>query len=236
MDITPPISAPVTDGKETDEKDMEYTSETATKACHWSEFFDPESGIEKYLVDVYVNDELKDTFDVELDTRFEDKTISLEHNDHVHFSVHGVNGAGQSTAAESDGFTVDHTPPVLTEISESETGSRYQKDNTAMHLMWNFRDDQSGIKEYRTVILETRQGIKQKIWPSDALYNSTFPESKFSTRMVVILEGLALANGGKYSLHVTSFNGALLSTAHESVGVIVDLTPPNAPKVKVITE
>ena len=210
---------------------MKYTSETVTKNCHWSGYYDPESGIDKYMVDVFVNSELKDTSLVERKTEFEDKTISLEHGDHVHFSVHGVNGAGLNAASDSDGFLVDHTPPIMTEILDEEHNARFQSNNTAMHLMWNFRDDESGIKEYRTTIFETKEGIKQQFWPEHTPFNLMKPVSEYYGKVDVIVDELALRNGGKYSLHVTAINGALLSTGHESPGVIVDTTAPLAPKV-----
>ena len=215
---------------------MKYSSETVTKNWHWSGYYDPESGIDKYKVDVYVNNKLKDTFDAERKTMFEDKTISLEHGDHVHFSVHGVNGAGLSCSAESDGFLVDHTPPVMTDISDEENNQPFQSNNTAMHLMWNFRDDESGIKEYRTVIFETKEGTKQQVWPDHKSYNLMKPVSEYNAKMDVVVDNLRLKDGGKYSVHVTAMNGALLSRGHESKGVIVDTTAPSAPKVKAYFE
>ena len=231
VDITPPIPGHVVDGKITSKEDMKYTSETVTKNCHWNGYYDPESGIDKYKVVVFVNNELKDTFDAKRETVFEDKTISLEHGDQVHFSVHGVNGAGLSAYADSNGFLVDHTPPVMTEISDEENNQRFQSNSTAMNLRWDFRDDESGIKEYRTVIFETKEGIKQRFWPDHTSYDLMKQPSEYNGKMDVTVDRLGLKDGGKYSLHVTAINGALLSTAHESTGVIVDTTAPLAPKV-----
>ena len=232
VDVTPPLPGFVVDGNVKDIQDQNYTSETVTKHCHWNGYFDPESGIDNYKVDVYINNELKDTFDVGQKEYFEDKTISLEHGDDVHFSVHGINGAGLGKAADSNGFIVDHTPPIMTELSDTNTGSLYQSQKSTMHLKWNFRDEESGIKEYRTVIYETKAGVKQRFWPNHSPYNLTNPSSKFSGRMLVTLDQLNMKDGGRYSLHVTSVNGALLSTAHESIGVTVDTTKPNKPKVR----
>ena len=231
VDTTPPLAGYVVDGKVSEREDMKYTSETVTKTCHWNGYLDPESGIDKYKVDVYINNELKDTFDVGTEQNFEDKTISLEHNDRVYFSVHGINGAGLGKAADSNGFVVDHTPPIMTKLSDTENDVPYQSDNTTMHLRWSFKDDESGIKEYRTVIYETKEGIKQKFWPRHSSYNLSEPLSEFSGDIDVLLDNLSLNDGGKYSVHVTSVNGALLSMAHESVGVVVDTTPPRVAKV-----
>ena len=147
------------------------------------------------------------------------------------FKVHGVNGAELKASADSDGFIVDHTPPVLVDIADNEDGFRFQSNDSTMHVMWHYIDEESGIKEFRTVVLEAKHGVKQKIWPIGEPFNLTIPDTKHPGRTDVILDNLSLKNGGKYSLHVTSLNGALLSTAHESVGVTVDMTAPNKPRV-----
>ena len=234
VDTTQPLAGRVFDGKVSAKEEMRYSSETVTKTCHWNGYRDPESAIEKYKVDVYINYELKDSFDVGTEPEFEDKTISLEHNDHVYFSVHGINGAGLGNVSQSNGFVVDHSPPIMTKLSDTENGAPYQSEKTALHLRWSFKDDESGIKEYRTVIYETKEGIKQKFWPKYAAFNSSEPLSEFSGDMNVFLGNLSLSDGGKYSAHVTSINGALLSTAHESKGVVVDTTPPTISKVYII--
>ena len=209
---------------------MKYSSETVSKFANWRGFHDPESGIADYKVDVYINNEHKKTFDVGTETEFEDHTISMEHLDQVYFTVHGINGADLEKTADSDGFLVDLSPPILTEISDNIEDHAYQQQNNMMHLKWQFKDEESGIVEYRTVIYETKYGVKQKFWPEHERFNSTIPP--MSGKVSVKLDRLSLQDGALYSLHVTALNGALLATSHESSGVTVDTTPPMAPKVK----
>ena len=228
--MTPPIPGIVMDGKHLD-KDQNFTSETANKECNWAGFIDPESGIAEYEVDVYINNEIKSTLKVGNVLTFEDRTISLKHNDIVYYAVRGINGAELSATAESNGMLVDHTSPTLMYISDSENGQRYQSSNTSMHLRWKFEDEESGIIEYRSIIYETKGGIKRKMWPQYSAYNSTKAVSGHLGREALHLENLVLHSGKKYSLYVTAINGALLSSVRETAGVIVDATAPGAPKV-----
>ncbi|KAH3708794.1 hypothetical protein DPMN_068253 [Dreissena polymorpha] len=156
----------------------------------------------------------------------------MEHKDEVYFEVHGVNGAELEAVARSDSFIVDHTPPIMTEISDNKDGNRYQADKSNLCLKWDFFDSESGIEKYRTVIYESRHGIKQKHWPASERYNETKPMNSFNGKMDSTLGNLNMEDGVTYSLHVTAFDGALLATAHESTGVMIDTTPPSTPKVK----
>jgi len=50
--VTPPVRGVVKDGADA-ASDIMYTSETATVASTWSGFSDPESGIDRYHVDIF---------------------------------------------------------------------------------------------------------------------------------------------------------------------------------------
>ncbi|KAH3823847.1 hypothetical protein DPMN_125670 [Dreissena polymorpha] len=232
VDTTPPIAGIVLDGiRNTTE--LKYSSETVSKHAHWRDYYDTESGITNYKVHVYINNELKKTLETGTFSELEDHTISMEHKDEVYFQVHGVNGAELEAAARSDGFMVDHTPPIMTEISDNQHGNRYQADKSNLNLKWDFLDSESGIDMYRTVVYEHRHGIKNKYWPTTERYNETKPMNSFNGKMDCSLGNLNMEDGVTYSLHVTAFNGALLATAHESAGIMIDTTPPTTPKVKI---
>ncbi|KAL4222207.1 hypothetical protein ACF0H5_018245 [Mactra antiquata] len=232
VDITNPLAGNVKDGKP-GEKDKEFTSETVSKYANWYGYSDPESNIDHYEIDVLINNERINTFNVGNTLEFEDHTISMEHRDEVYFNVHGVNGADLKTAAHSNGFLVDLTTPILKGISETETGLAYQAENSKLHLMWDFMDPESGIQEYRTVIYETKYGVKQKFWPQIEKYNKTVPPTPTFTKTTVTLDNISMKDGATYSLHVTALNRALLSTSHETTGVTIDTTPPDVPKVHI---
>ncbi|KAH3747112.1 hypothetical protein DPMN_181534 [Dreissena polymorpha] len=155
----------------------------------------------------------------------------MKHKDEVYFYVHGINGADLKAEARSDGFIVDHTPPIMTEICDNQVGSRYQADKSTLNLKWDFLDSESGIEKYRTMIYENRHGIKQKHWPANERYNETKPSNSFNGKMERALGDLNMEDGGIYFLHITAFDGALLATAHESSGVTIDTTQPSEPTV-----
>jgi len=149
----------------------------------------------------------------------------------VHVQVFGVNGAELEVGVNSDGFLVDLTPPVMTEMADTREGNRYQSDNTALNLRWNFEDWESGIKLYKVQILESYHGIKQTFWPVSGSYNETKPLNPNYGQMQVAINGLTMKDGRVYSLHVSAINQAHLTTAHETNGVTIDTTPPSTPKV-----
>lgn len=100
------------DGK-TNDDELSFSSETVSKFANWNGYYDPESSIDRYKIDVVINNEKRGTFETGKATEFEDHTISMEHQDKVTFTVHGVNGADLENSSESNGFLVDLTSPVL---------------------------------------------------------------------------------------------------------------------------
>ncbi|XP_053407458.1 uncharacterized protein LOC123547213 isoform X2 [Mercenaria mercenaria] len=232
VDVTPPISGHVKDGKK-NEGELSFSSETVSKFANWDGYYDPESGIDHYKVDVVINNEEKGTFEAGKQSEFEDHTISMEHQDQVVFTVYGVNGADLENASNSNGFMVDLTTPVLRDISDNNKKLTYQSDNTKMDLTYEFEDPESGIKEYRIIIYETKYGVKQKFWPRDSHYNISQPPTPFFTKITTLLNGLSMTDGAQYSLHVTALNRALLASSHETSGVTVDTTEPQPPKVHI---
>ncbi|KAJ8312545.1 hypothetical protein KUTeg_009918 [Tegillarca granosa] len=225
VDLTPPLPGWIKDGK-MKPKDIAYSSESATKNCYWGNFSDPESHMAEYEVSVYINREFIKTFSVNVQEEFFDHSISMKHLDTVDFSLKGTNGAGLSVVVNSDGFLIDHTPPDMDFLHDTADGSRYQSSKDKLNLKWKFDDSDSGIKEYRFFINQMMHGIKSRFWPQHEQFTTTTPASQFQALMNKEINGLSLTDGAKYSVHVTAINGALMSTSHESEGVIVDTSPP----------
>jgi hypothetical protein len=123
------------------------------------------------------------------------------------------------------------SPCYIVGITDNDKATAYQSNNERLDVMFEFQDIESGIKEYRVVIYETRYGVKQKFWPKDSQYNIYNPASPSSTKISSSVDGLSLRDGALYSLHVTALNRALLASSHETNGVTVDTTPPQKPKV-----
>ncbi|OWF48074.1 Delta-like protein 1 [Mizuhopecten yessoensis] len=229
IDSTPPLPGVVWDGGKAGE-DINFSSETAKKSCNWNNFTDPESHILKYGIALYINREHIQTFEVIDHTQFTERSIAMNHRDEVEFFVTAVNGAGRTVNVTSDGFLVDHTTPLMDYIYDTKSGKRFQSFNDHLDVSWLFEDDDSGIKEYKYFINKQHQGGKHKAWPTNGAYATTDPSSNDGPVKLKI-DQLALVNGAKYSIVVTAINNVLLSTSHESVGVVVDETPPVVTKV-----
>ncbi|XP_061168902.1 uncharacterized protein LOC133178171 [Saccostrea echinata] len=230
VDTTPPLSSYAVDGPDLSE-DISFSSETATKIVTWDNFTDPESGVEKYTVTVYINDAKIKTFDASIKTTFEDHSISMDHKDKVHFQVDSFNKAGLSENVLTDGFIVDHTPPNLIFILDNIHQRRYQTYDNFLNLRWQFEDEESGIKEYRYAVLESLHGMKKRFWPKTEMYVTVFPNSSIGTTAIDLDKHLL--TGATYSVHVAAINVAHLSTEHESEGVTIDPTPPIMSKVHI---
>ena len=83
VDITEPLSGWVHDGQVPTE-DIEYSSQAASVYSHWGDFYDPESGIDEYIVTMSVNGEDREEFVMRGDEEYlEDHTQHLQHADFV---------------------------------------------------------------------------------------------------------------------------------------------------------
>ncbi|KAK3083736.1 hypothetical protein FSP39_002337 [Pinctada imbricata] len=106
---------------------------------------DGESGIAKYEVKVTISNddnhyEHVNSFGVETAISFSDHSLAMKHNDKVDFEITAYNGAGLTVKNQSDGFRVDHTPPELAFLRDSETGERFQSDPSSLTLNWKYDD------------------------------------------------------------------------------------------------
>ncbi|XP_061177745.1 uncharacterized protein LOC133186528 [Saccostrea echinata] len=229
IDVTPPDPGFVNDGID-QSLDKNFTSESATVRACWENFTDLESHIADYKVNIYVNKELKKSFNMEQEKIFEDHSFSLHHLDFVSVEIETKNGAELKIVKSSDGVLVDHTPPNVIMIRDCLSGNGYQADDKNIFLRWKFEDQESDIKEYRVLINRLEAGQKLKIWPENMDYQIFESSSKEAERYNI---SLSLASGYKYFAHITAINRADLSTTHESNGVVIDITPPTLIKVHI---
>ncbi|KAK7496779.1 hypothetical protein BaRGS_00011988 [Batillaria attramentaria] len=230
IDVTPPIPGTVSDGDDVN-NDINFTSKTATITTTWSDFQDPESGLTPYSLSVFINQRLNKVFtDIE-DETFTDHSFSLNHGDSVNAVLLATNRAGGSVTVATDGMLVDHTSPDLQYI-RTVNQTRYQLRDDVLHFIWKFEDLESGVAEYRCIVYELKNGRKTKFWPELAKSHVIDLTLTSTSNGSVDLHGVKLKNGAAYSLAVTAVNRARISTAEESMGVIVDTTPPEVLEVK----
>ncbi|XP_021370398.1 uncharacterized protein LOC110461300 [Mizuhopecten yessoensis] len=223
VDVTPPDVGWVHDGL-SGHSDVQFSSLSASKSCTWNNFTDAESNIDHFEASVYVNNELRKTFGVTKNTNiFTDHTVTMEHSDVIYWTLTAHNGAGLQTDAATDGFRVDHSAPVMEYIRDSNTGSEYQSNSSKLDISWKVSDPESGISHHSFYIQELKHGSKSRFWPKEKQYEVVYESTG---DMAFPLQDLELKDGAMYSVKVISTNNALLSTHHQSQGVIVDTTAP----------
>ena len=229
VDTTPPVAGWIHDGDDRTE-DMKYSSQTATIKAVWDNFTDPESKIAHYTVKVLVNDQFQHSFEVGKHISFTDHSIATKHDDFVSIHLEAQNGARLKTILKSDGYNVDVTPPTIIRF-DNLTQLIYQSDSSNLHFKWEFADSESNLKEYRYTIYSEIQGSKLNFLPKDSDYIVVDLNERTSNEMDLQFTNLPLQTGVRYFIRVTAINNALVSTAVDQRGVIVDSTAPNLKKV-----
>lgn len=224
MDFTPPTPGTVNDSRD-GIPDAEYISDVASVEASWDGFADPESGIAKFKISVLVNNEVNTVKMEDGDAnKFEEHTFHLKLNDFVEIAVEGINGAGATTKAISNGYRIDTTPPGLRYLKDTESGLKFQDDDTKLTGSWLFVDPESGIKDYRLTIHRQYGGNTEQIIPEIGDQEDVMPDENGVG--AIEKTGLSLTNGARYFVRVTAVNNAFLSAQHESPGVIIDITKP----------
>ena len=127
------------------------------------DIFDPESGVLEYLWalgTVPGGEQLQSYTSTGAERQGASEWLSLSHGEVVYVSVVTWNYAGLERVVYSRGYTVDLTPPTITEggVVDSESGGvdiDFQADST--HFAVNFSacvDPESGVKEVRWALGE----------------------------------------------------------------------------------
>ncbi|XP_067685182.1 uncharacterized protein [Haliotis asinina] len=232
VDITAPVKGWIKDGDDA-KHDVSYSSEQALIQAVWGGFSDPESGIVKYEVDIYINNQHRKTNTIlpthdDLFYYMNEKTLELKQGDVVHTKVRGFNGAGKSVESTTNGYTLDLTPPVAYFVHDNDGQQEYQLDKAALHLSWKFEDAQSGIEKYMVSVFEDYAGMKRRIWPSTDKAKD-IPAT--GGQMSYPLTSLTLVDGARYFAHVIAVNKAKMSRSVDSLGVVIDSTPPEVDKI-----
>ncbi|KAK3589126.1 hypothetical protein CHS0354_017092 [Potamilus streckersoni] len=233
VDTTPPEAGSVIDvgNYENTTIDIAFSSESATVKASWNNFSDAESSIASYVADIYINREHVKTLHTGTATNLLDHSLSLNHLDNVYIDILALNGADLSVRAASDGFLVDHTPPNILFLEDSQNGEKFQSDKSKLSLRWDFEDAESGIAEYRYVVNELYMGRHRVIVPKNGKFETLIPSP--ASLINLDLNTLNLLDGALYTVQVTALNKAKLSSSHESAGIIVDTSPPSLSKVHI---
>ncbi|XP_072034301.1 uncharacterized protein [Amphiura filiformis] len=244
LDITPPVSGYIMDGQIENGIDMEYSSQPASVAAFWDDFYDPESSVAEYIVSV--NRQTSSNGTHRSETIHQPESISkvqksvewhhfnLLHNDFIHVNLRTINGAGNHIDVESNGYRVDLTPPVLEALGDGpdiNVDIEYQTYTDRISVHWNYEDLESGIIYYQMAIYELKHGNKRKIYPAD-LDDNNFMHIEDISATGHTQESLQLKPGYIYTSLIKAVNGAQLVASHETTGVRIDPSPPKMEYVR----
>ena len=121
VDATSPSAVLVRDGSSLS-TDVEYQSSTTVVEAIWSPFEDHESGISEYrwgLGTMPDDVSIVKFTSTGKDTTGRARNVTLSHGVRYYVTVEATNGAGMTSHGWSSGFTVDVTPPEITEVNKA---------------------------------------------------------------------------------------------------------------------
>jgi M6 family metalloprotease-like protein len=222
-DSTPPAAPGVVrDGAGADTAWAGYLSQLS---ANWDAATDALSGVVKYRYAIGTTPGATNVLgwtDNGLATSANPTGLSLSNGQIYYFSVTAENGAGlQSLAANSNGQTVDATPPTNPAPVNDGTGADVYYIATTTFLSANWAgssDPESGVARYRYKIGTFAGSGDVADWTDNGLVTS------------VTKTGLTLVNGQVYYFTVRAENAAgMPSTAVSSNGQMVEVTSPTAP-------
>ncbi|KAK2165039.1 hypothetical protein NP493_1368g00012 [Ridgeia piscesae] len=233
VDVTPPLKGIVKDGNDPNSDEI-YSSEPSTVSSAWREFSDPESGIKRYSVDVYKTSAGSNSKEsiiyatVKVDPSVNSMVrhhFHLHHGDFVRVDVTATNKAESSTSVTSNGVKIDLTEPKMSQLVDGGDLSddmQYTDSSTSLTASWSFVDPESGIDHYKISAHELHGGKWTRIYPISTHWKIVPGNATTWTTD----EALTLKIGALYKTQVSAVNGAGLTAAHYTNGVLVDPTPP----------
>ena len=118
VDLTSPNPGLVRDGSSLF-TDVEYQSSTTEVKAVWKPFEDLESGIVSYRWSLGTSPDNEDAMNFTTTGRItfgKAENLTLTHGVRYYVTVEATNGAGMTSHGWSNGFTVDVSPPELTEV------------------------------------------------------------------------------------------------------------------------
>ena len=206
-------------------------------------FVDAESGIQEYKVQVWGKPSLSSAMDVygffSINGSVTMATLmltrELESGRRYYVNVTAVNGVGLETTVQSDGFIVDSSPPVCSQLWDG-TGDlqhdiQYAPSSSKRAISWMCYDNESPIVRYRFSVRN--------------LLTNEYVIPFYVLKTVVNSSGSAIITGGgriaikyeegqSYAVGIEVANAVGLKAVNWTNGVIIDSTPPKATSLKLM--
>lgn len=202
--------------------DINFQSSTTTLSANWAGVFsDAQNGITGYQWKVGTTPGGSELFDYTAagisDASATRSGLTLASGQTYYVTVRATNGTGTSSAATSNGVTVDSSAPVVTGSPRDGTGAdiNVQGSSTSISANWAgvFSDAVAGITSYEWAI-----GISPGA-------TNVQGYASVGTATSASASGLTLVQGQTYFVTVRACNGAGLSSSATSDGVMVGGAP-----------
>ena len=204
IDPTKPVAGRVYDGK--GKQDKTFQMESSFSDCSWDEFSDAESGIVEYRPCLGTASTLCNTHakGKTTSTEWHFSGLSLVHKGKYYCSVTGVNAAGLSCTAVSDGFTVDLTKPKAGTVIDgtSDDVDCQHSDDAVVATWFDFYDSESGIVDYQWSIGTSIGGTDIQGFVSVGLHltaSYSNPNAALPVGKMIFATVHAYNEAGKYS-------------------------------------
>ncbi|CAH1250560.1 FAT1 [Branchiostoma lanceolatum] len=240
MDNTPPIAGNLFDGSQYG-RDMNWTMEQNEVCANWKDFYDPESGISKYMWGV---GSFPGGYDLVNLTKFTSRVHQtcmnldepLVHNSMYYNMLIAYHGGFKklSVTAVSNGARVDLTPPeagwIVDGTSEELDANgipmdeEFTSEQAIVGAIWgDFVDPESGIDEFMVSVYR-RQRDSDGNYGADQLIHG--PDDIDRDEGSVVFYHFHLLHADIVTTKLTAINVAGGVTEADTDSFIVDLTPP----------
>ncbi|XP_070562332.1 uncharacterized protein [Ptychodera flava] len=229
VDTSPPAAGDLFDGP-LHGIDIEYQSTQHEICANWQDFYDPESGIDKYVWGVGTSPFSDDV------SPFQEyhhqayaacnESVSLEHNT-KYFSTLTAYNAGHkilTTTVSSNGVLYDSTPPTKGEILDGLdpiNDVEFSSEASSVSANWHgFEDPESDIEEYAVTIWRKRDENSTS-W--EVLQDTvTLPGDSSSFNW----HHFHHKQGDMVYTHIEAMNRARSSTSDSTDGFVIDVSAP----------
>ena len=213
IDTTPPFSAgPVLDGLT---RDKDYYAINESFTATWIGLHDPESSVQYCNVSI-IEEGIGSIVWTMDNNPFPSVSGSVSVWIHAHTyrtNFLCVSGNGLSSEKESDGFTVDETPPAIGTVT-MEILNNWRRLVNISGSWSRFRDDESDIASYGWSLVEAGENANEP-------FTLVGTETSFTATA-------NLTAGAWYQVIVIATNGVGLQSSATSPATVYDLTKPIA--------
>lgn len=203
-------------------------------------FVDAESGVHAYKVQVWGESSSAHldsngffTFAGNVTAHYINLSKDLDSGKRYYVNVTAVNGVGLEATKQSDGFTIDITPPVCLQVwdgyGDFQDDQKYAPSSHRFTISWVCYDSESPIVSYRFSVKDVNT-LKYAI-PFHEL------KTRVNTSGTALITGRGrtaskLLDGHSYASGIELVNAVGMKTIYWTNGVTIDSTPPIVTNLK----